>query len=146
VPGYVEFAVKNMAAGDCIVASHPEDEFGVSGSFGKIAVLKEHFYSVNGYDENIDYGWGWEDNHFINRVVWQNQIKIVMADKTLCRVIDHGNDERVENCIGKDMAANQAATWQNLMAVRSSGKYVANEGTYWGFASDLKQELLHDLA
>ena len=140
VPGYVEFAADSLAGGRCIVASHPEDAFGVAGSFGKIAVLKEHFYSVNGYDEDIDYGWGWEDNHFINRVVWQNHIEIVMADKALCRVIEHGNDERVENCMGKDMSRNQAATWRKLMDARSRGRYVANEGVPWGFASDLRQE------
>jgi glycosyltransferase involved in cell wall biosynthesis len=136
VDGYIEFINKALES-DVIVASYPTDRNGIAGSFGKIAIKKEIFLQIGGYDENIKSGWAWEDNHLLNRLLWMFNPTVVMTDPKLCLTIDHSNEERVLNCTGKDMQSNMRETVEMLARVRINKKYVANEGREWGKADDL---------
>jgi glycosyltransferase involved in cell wall biosynthesis len=143
VDGYVEFVMENLKEGR-IITSPENDIDGVPGCFGKIALFKEQFYSVNGYEEDIEMGWAWEDNHLINRIIWQNDINPIKAPRELCRTISHGDDERLSNCNGngRDILAGKESTWAMLMESRKKQSYIANVGRRWGHASDLSSDLL----
>lgn len=138
VEGYLEFVLNEFAKSNCLVVSPPTDKNGNAGSFGKIAVSANTFYDVGGYEELINLGWAWEDNHFINRVIWHCGIPVIMSNSNFCETIDHSNEERVLNCIGKNMDFNRETTAKMLDSSRKNSDYVANRGKNWGHADDLE--------
>ena len=142
--GYVKFLKECFSKGDCILASPTFDACGNPGCFGKIAVKKNFFCGVGGYDESIDYGWGWEDNHLINRMMWKYGLPVVVCDPSLCRTIFHSDEERVRHCKVKDMKSNMEETKSRLHELSLKKEYVANKGVNWGWAKDLDGALSQD--
>lgn len=67
---------------------------------GRIALLRDHFLSIGGYEERINekYGWGTEDRDLIWRAVTKHHLKQVRFPLVFGRGIDHDHRLRVENC------------------------------------------------
>lgn len=145
VAGYIKFISDVLAKNECIIAAPPVDLFGNTGCFGKIALKKEYFYNVGGYEEAIDYGWGWEDNHLLNRAVWYNKVPVIFVDPSLCHTILHGDEERAENSKSKDLFLNEQLTKAKLLELQKTGDFVANKGRKWGYAKDLSDIYLNPI-
>ncbi|MEM9024502.1 MAG: sulfotransferase, partial [Bacteroidota bacterium] len=62
------------------------------GSFGRVAVWREQFHAVNGYDEGMS-GYGYEDDDFYSRLV-QHGYRPLGIPMRFLRGIKHGNDLR----------------------------------------------------
>lgn len=135
--GFVEFLIENLNKQDCVVASPSTDMFGITGSCGKIAVKKHHFYSVNGYDESWNLGWGWDDVNFRYRVSMQNSLKYVEVESKWCRVIEHSNEERSKNFKDTDIIKTRDLSIRHLESIAYRQDYIANKNIEWGHASDL---------
>lgn len=140
IEGYPEFLAVTLTKQACVVAATPADVFGIPGSCGKIAVLRDHFYNVNGYDEGQNAGWGWDDTNFQFRVRMHNNLPLIVADKKWSRVIAHSNEDRGRNFRDKDVIRTQKLSMDRLQAISDAKDYVANKNQIWGFAADLSSD------
>jgi hypothetical protein len=141
IQGYPEYLAETLVREPCVVAAPSADMFGKPGSCGKIAVLRDHFYSVNGYDEGQNLGWGWDDTNFQFRVRMHNNLKLIGSDKKWSLVIEHSNEERGRNFRDTDVVKTQDISIKRLEAVAAAQDYVANKGQNWGYAADLSSNL-----
>lgn len=136
VPGYPEFLYKSFFEDkQIIIPSDPKDPDGNDGTCGKIAVTKEVFYSINGYDESQFQGWGWDDTNFQYRARMRNNLRIVPCPIRFNKAIPHSNDERVANYINKNILETKEMSVANLKLIEQQKRYVVNEGRDWGRAN-----------
>lgn len=71
------------------------------GFVGRIAVSKENYFELGGYNENIQ-GWGGDDNDFTQRAKGMNLKHLRYEDKRFIGIIAHSNEERAENMDNPD--------------------------------------------
>lgn len=135
--GFAELLINYHTKSKCVVASPSVDAFGTPGSCGKISVIKEHFYSVNGYDENWSIGWGWDDVNFRYRVRMQNNLQYHEVHPKWCRAIGHTNEERGKNFKNKDVLKTEKLSVEHLEKIVQNKNYVANQSHEWGTVNDL---------
>lgn len=131
VENYCEYLV-GLFKQDIIVASDPSDNKGNVGTCGLIACKKEHFYSVNGYDESFEVGWGMDDTNFQYRCRMQNNLKLIVQDKKYNKCIPHSNEIRVLNCLNKNLIETKKISENNLYKIAVEKKYIANKNKNWG--------------
>lgn len=135
VQGYPEFLLDSFSEdSQIIIPSSPTDPEGNSGTCGKIAVTKESFYRVNGYDESQNQGWGWDDTNFQFRARMHNNLRIVPCSVAFNKAIPHSNDERVVNYPNKNILETQEISVANLKRIEEQKDYIANVGKEWGHA------------
>lgn len=139
--GFPEFLVSLLSDKKSVICSTSTDMLDVPGSCGKIAVLREHFYSVNGYDESWNMGWGWDDTNFQYRVRMHNKLEYIQLDKRWSRVLAHSNEERVKNFRDKDISMAHIKSQEWLESVARTQEYVVNKNHNWGFAPDLSSDI-----
>lgn len=137
VPNYCEYLL-DLFKENVIVASDPHDNYGNLGSCGLIASRKEHFYSVNGYDESLDYGWVMDDTNYQYRCRMKNNLKLVVQDKKYNLCVSHSNELRVKNCENKNIENTKKISEQNLYKIAIDQDYIANKNKNWGKAKLLK--------
>ena len=66
----------------------------IYGAFGRMAVSRENFMQVGGYDETFD-GYGFEDYDLVSRMEQYGLEKIMIEEPGFLKVISHGNEDRV---------------------------------------------------
>lgn len=138
VPGFAEHLAWIFAnKPNVVVTSASADVSGNNGCCGKIAVRREHFYSVNGYDEGQTLGWGWDDTNFSFRVRMHNSLENWELERKWNQAIDHSNAERVKNYPVKNIQETEAWSVERLNNISHNRDYVANKGQEWGTISDL---------
>lgn len=136
ISGFPEFLYQSfLNSKEIIVVSSDPTPEGHTGSCGKIAVAKEFFYSVNGYDESQNEGWGWDDTNFQFRAKTFNNLKIVECPSHFNRVIPHSNEERAANYKNKDLYATQNMSVQNLHKLWEEKRFIVNTDHPWGQAT-----------
>lgn len=141
VPGYPEYLNDLFQKEDYVVGSSSLDIFDFNGGYGKIAIKRQHFYNVGGYNEDLNLGWSWEDADFRQRVLLYNNLQYHEADRRFCRLIDHSNKERVENFIIKDIKKTQNIGELVIKKTLQQKNYIANKNRIWGFVSDLSSDI-----
>jgi len=141
IDGFVELVKKTMSDKQSIMTAPIFDMFNMSGSCGKIAVHREHFYSVNGYNEDINLGWGWDDIDFELRAAMHNKLKYAQTPVKFCRVIDHDESDRVKNFRTKNLKDSQRTNGELLETVKNTRNYVVNKNREWGVALDLSSDI-----
>lgn len=130
--GFCEFIDEAFSFGKKIVMSfESKDPYGNDGCAGIVGALKEHFYSVNGYDENIYMGWGYDDMNYQFRVRMQNNLELFTPPK-ICLCIPHSNEIRTENCQLKDILTTKDLSFALCQDAASSQDYIANKSREWG--------------
>lgn len=134
---YCEYLVESFQE-EVIVASDPCDNNGNLGTCGLIASKKEHFYSVNGYDEEFNVGWGMDDTNYQYRCRMKNNLKLVVQDKKFNCCISHNNEIRTKNCKNKNIIETKNISEQNLYKIAIEKDYIANKNKEWGKANLLK--------
>jgi hypothetical protein len=140
VEGFCEYLIQVFSKPNQYFLSGSEDAFGNNGCCGKIATKKEHFYSVNGYDEDkkLNLGWGWDDVNFRIRVQEHNRLKTVYSELNHNIVIDHSNHIRTRGFSDKDILKTRKTSMSAVINLISKRDYIANKGKKWGFVEDLK--------
>jgi len=102
---YVNFSFTNRSdiVLTPVVPYHPAiEDFASSEVMGKVCVLKQHFFRVNGFDERI-VKYGYEDIDFINRLEFANISRQLLTERSFLQYITHSDEERVDaiDIIGK---------------------------------------------
>lgn len=139
VEGFCEYLLQVFQQPDVFFHAPSIDSVGNHGCCGKIAVLKKHFLSVNGYDESQKLGWGWDDVNFRHRVKMHNNLTGILGDIGWNWVVAHDNDVRTRNYPIKDIMESQELSKQRLFALSAKNEYVANlNQPWWGFVEDLQ--------
>ena len=77
-----------------IVHCAPWSETASNGMFGRIAIRREAYHALGGYDENME-GWGGDDHDLINRAKKMGLITTTIPHH-LFNVIEHGDDLRTQ--------------------------------------------------
>jgi predicted glycosyltransferase involved in capsule biosynthesis len=138
VDNYCENLIKLFKENNIIVASRSRDRNGTSGSCGMIICKKEHFYSVNGYDENIYIGWGMDDTNFQFRCRMKNDLKLVYLDNNYNYCIPHSNEMRTKNFLCKNIEMTNEIGKKITTISYLNKEFVANKGKHWGKATLLE--------
>jgi len=116
-----------------VMAFRSEDGQGHNGCAGLVTATREDFYSVNGYDESINLGWGYDDMNYQFRVRMQNGLDL-FTPPPIISCISHSNEVRTANCQLKDIQETMAVSQSICEEAAVSKDYVANKGVPWGEA------------
>jgi len=132
---FCEFIEENFSKNPNIVLAFKSEDFnGNMGCAGMIIARKEHFYSVNGYDENINLGWGYDDVSYQYRTKMQNNLQLIVVPP-LISCIPHSNSIRTANCQLKDIQLTKEIS-KNICAEYDLNKdYISNKNIDWGNCS-----------
>jgi hypothetical protein len=122
---------------DIIMAFDSDDAQGNHGCAGIVAARREHFYSVNGYDESISRGWGCDDMNFQFRCRMHNSLRLFVPPK-MCLCIPHSNEVRTNNCQLKQIEITRDMSISLCEKSAAERDYVANKGERWGSATVFK--------
>jgi glycosyltransferase involved in cell wall biosynthesis len=122
-PGYASELKKIFSAPDRIIVT---SKTGIRSMCGKIALRKEDFVSLRGYDE-LFRGFGWEDPDLVNRAVATGfkEVKIKWSGEA---VIDHCNEERVKNLEDKTPTGSSPAFNRRRAQARVPGSLLNPRG------------------
>lgn len=133
-PGFAEY-VRDLFSYEkkVVMAFESEDMDGNNGCAGIVGAAKEYFYSVNGYDENINLGWGYDDMNYQFRVRMHNELELFTCPK-ICRCIPHGNEVRTANCQLKEIETTKDLSYSMCQDAAYEKDYVANKSHDWGSA------------
>lgn len=140
VDGFVDLIRSVMKNKKHIMTGPIYDMFDLLGSRGKVSVLREHYYSVNGYDEEICSGWGYDDTDFQYRVAMKNNLLFAETPSKFCLAIDHSDQERTKNFI-ESMSESIEINRRIFEKNKEQKRYVANKDKDWGFALDLSSDI-----
>jgi hypothetical protein len=120
-----------------VMSFDSKDAYGYDGCAGIVGALKDDFYSVNGYDENIYMGWGYDDMNYQFRVRMHNKLELFTPPK-ICLCIPHSNEERTANCQLKNIEITRDMSFAICQDAASNEDYVANKSHHWGSAKLIK--------
>lgn len=109
----------------------PFDQHFIPGSYGRIALYKEDFISLGGYDEHLNLGWGVEDRDFIDRAHASGLKKRFIPSPLTGSVIQHSNTERLQNRQDQSPTARDTALKRSRSNL-AAGRLVANPSQPWG--------------
>lgn len=132
--GFCEFVAESFSSRKIVMSFPSEDALGNNGCAGFVAARREHFYSVNGYDESINLGWGYDDMNYQFRVRMKNGLEL-FTPPPIISCIPHANEVRTANCQLKDIHETMAISRNICEDAAIRGDYVANKGFEWGSAN-----------
>jgi hypothetical protein len=130
-------------------AAHLDDVFGqrtrlicggmnVSGLFGRIALRKEDFLNLGGYDEQFTEGWGLEDWDLIRRAICSGFARVSFGAEYAISAIGHSNTERQIYTQAGNLWDSRRSIEQKSERNVSEGRLVANLGRLWGCGAVIK--------
>lgn len=132
--GFCEFVAESFSSRNIVMSFASEDAMGNNGCAGFVAARREHFYSVNGYDESINLGWGYDDLNYQFRVRMHNNLKL-FTPPPIISCIPHANEVRTANCQLKDIHETMAVSRNICEDAALRKDYIANKGVDWGVAN-----------
>ena len=133
-PGFCEYLKDVFVTNPLsIVSFSSEDMNGNSGCAGLIAAQSSHFYSVNGYDEDIYIGWGYDDMNYQFRCRMQNDLKLITPER-MCSCIPHSNEVRTKNFQLKYIEMTRELSYAICQKAAEDKDYIANKEGEWGEA------------
>jgi hypothetical protein len=138
VKNYCENIKEIFAKEKIIVACNPKDKEGNIGTCGMILCRKNDFYSVNGYDENINLGWGMDDTNFQFRCRMHNNLRLVILDQNYTSCLSHSNEIRTKYFKLKDISVTNDMSLRITRESFENKDYIANKNREWGKAKLIK--------
>jgi hypothetical protein len=129
--GFCEFVYRSFKNKRIVMSFASEDANDNNGCAGFIGATREDFYSVNGYDESINLGWGYDDTNYQFRVRMHNRLELFVAPPILS-CIAHSNEVRTVNCQLKDIRETMDLSKNICEDAAIRQDYVANKGSEWG--------------
>ncbi len=121
--GFAEFLQRNFLDDLDIVInpSHrvskyfpPDDR----GFFGRVAISRDNFLKLNGYDESFS-GWGGEDEDFMQRAKGLGLKHKRIDDIKYLSIIRHTNEERIVNMVSGDKKESELAKVNDMKNSKS---------------------------
>lgn len=133
--GFCDFVAETfMRNRRTVMAFQSRDGEGHDGCAGLVTATREDFYSVNGYDESINLGWGYDDMNYQFRVRMQNGLELFVPPP-IVSCIPHSNEVRTANCQLKDIRETMEVSRHICEDAAANEDYVANRGVPWGEAT-----------
>lgn len=129
--------IKSCFSKNIILSFDSKDMDNNDGCAGMIGARKEHFYSVNGYDENIYLGWGFDDLNYQFRCRMKNDLELLVCPKII-KCISHDNEIRNKNCQLKNIEATRLISKNITEDCALKQDYIANKFIEWGKAKLIK--------
>lgn len=80
--------------GPVFMSTFSETHHPIGDVAGRVCCLKEHFYSIKGYDEEIE-DYGFEDSDLVNRLISFGLKRHLITDKSFLNALRHSNEERI---------------------------------------------------
>lgn len=108
------------------------------GSMGRIAVRREEFEELGGYNEDFT-GWGYEDADLMERAL-ASGFRLEYFDPRHAGAIQHRNRERTRFTEEKRIKRNNHRNHLRSLADIAAGRWVANAGREWGRATILSSD------
>jgi glycosyltransferase involved in cell wall biosynthesis len=105
------------------------------GISGRIACTKADFEAAGGYDEEFQFGWGWEDEEFCRRLERRGFLCTRnLLQRWHCTCVPHGDYQRVRfNCVRNKSESNRIHG--TLLAKSFAlGRTTTNPERSWGAA------------
>lgn len=133
--GFADYLRETLSGGNAIVAAEERDREGNYGTSGLVALLREHFFSVNGYDESMNLGWSLEPSNIHFRAKMKNSLVTMRPEGVTC--IPHDDEIRTAKCQLKDINFTMGVSSRISDFMSESQEYVANAGRKWGEISDI---------
>lgn len=134
--GFTDYLKEMLSEGSRIVAADERDDSGNYGCAGLVAVRRDHFHSVNGYDEGMNLGWGFESSNFVFRISAMNSLERVSVSGAVC--LPHSDEIRTARCQLRDMSFTSGMSVRISDEMAESRSYVANGNSEWGAVSDIR--------
>lgn len=135
-PGYATYVNEKFNINENIVIYNFQDHtWGAGGGADKIAVKKEYFYGVGGYNEAMD-GWGTEDADITVRLSTKFNLEKISMPERFVSFIKHSDEERVKN----HRIKNTHQSNQQNTNIANTSDVVANNNKNWGCIKDLERE------
>jgi hypothetical protein len=133
-PEFLEEVILELPTGcrDRILVSYTP-----GGAYGRTVVPKVIFDQLGGYDEEMCYGWGYEDTDLRRRAQLSGH-KVSVLNGAYLSYLEHPDDERVSRCISKYPSASEKMHAEISRVKIERGQLVANVGVHWGAASLIK--------
>jgi N-terminal domain of galactosyltransferase len=131
--GFAEYLIKMFSNNKRILVRSPK---GINGPYGRIALRKIDFEAIGGYDERMEFGWGFEDDDFINRAVMSGiEECYIPVESSFLTAIQHGDLDRTK--FTKAQQKKSAIRRHKLLSSESIGRseFIANIGRQWGAAN-----------
>lgn len=100
------------------------------GGAGRIAMRKEVFEELGGYDE-VFLSWGWEDMDIMHRAEKSNY-PISYIDDTTMKFIHHGDGDRFVHNIQKSRLESSEPNKKYMLNKLKNKEFIANVGKKWG--------------
>lgn len=130
--------------------TYESEKQGGGGLFGRMALTRENFERLGGYDESYK-GWGAEDTNLSRRARLLGVRYVRFEDDDFLKVIPHGDDERVENMFTDEALCEKEKEKVNFYKTSTGVKKIwkasadrlplfvrslaANGGTHFGLGS-----------
>lgn len=105
------------------------------GFAGRVAIGREWFFKLGGYDEQMGDGWGYEDQDLVFRGLGMG-LKLAKFPDAFALVLQHSNEERTIN--HKSRSRTERSHMRLSRANMAQGRLVANGGNCWGATKLLK--------
>lgn len=133
--GFSDYIRDVMSSGQHIIRTEERDASGNYGCAGLVAVARDHFFSVNGYDESINLGWGFESANFVFRAAGKNSLNFSSVSGAVC--IPHSDEVRAARCQLNEISFTAEMSSRISDQMAESGDYVANKTSDWGVSDIL---------
>jgi hypothetical protein len=135
--GFAQYLIDAFSSGKSIMVRSPG---GLNGTFGRIAMRKMDFEAIGGYDERMDYGWGYEDTDLIKRAIMAGMEEhYIPPTNGFLTAIEHDDLERTQYNRIKIFRHFSRQCHKSLsLETLSRGGFVANAGKLWGKARAIR--------
>ncbi len=107
------------------------------GAYGRLVIPKYWFERLGGYDEDFEWGWGYEDDDLRHRARILGLEEKTIPPNTVSS-LEHSEEERVKNSKLKDKAESKHRHETMSHQKRNSGMIIANVNRRWGSARLVK--------
>jgi hypothetical protein len=101
---------------------------------GRIAISKANFMRLGGYNEELAYGWGYDDHDFRRRARMLGLQSVAFEPKSE-RAIPHSDIERVRYSVSTSIQESHDKHYAISEASLARGEIVANRNRVWGAAN-----------
>jgi hypothetical protein len=105
------------------------------GTAGRVAFRQSDFFNLGGYDERMEFGWGYDDRDIRGRALGFGLKEIVIPnDQGWLVALQHSFGERTRFAAEKDAKISDARHKRLASESIETGNFVANAGKRWGEA------------